>query len=119
MVRNIAHETFSYRWLEHLRQTIGGGETLQENEMISWAAYHANSQASTLPQNSSELAISSLLPLYREDSKSVAMIRHAMDVVKAAVDVVNPGQVPIIACDQPLYAIAKQIQWSWSSTHAF
>ncbi len=45
------------------------------------------------------------------------MIRHAMDVVKAAVDVVNPGQVPIIACDQPLYAIAKQIQWSWSSTH--
>ena len=98
MVRNIAHETFSYRWLEHLRQTIGGGETLQGNEMISWAAYHANSQASTLPQNSSELAISSLLPLYREDSKSVAMIRHAMDVVKAAVDVVNPGQVPIIAC---------------------
>ena len=54
--------------------------------MISWAAYHANSQASTLPQNSSELAISSLLPLYCEDSKSVAMIRHAMDVVKAAVN---------------------------------
>ena len=36
---------------------IGGGEALQGNEMISWAAYHANSQASTLPQNSSELAI--------------------------------------------------------------
>lgn len=101
MVRNIA---FCYSWLEHLRETIGG-ETLQEHETISWAAYHASSQASTSPQDSSELAITSLLPLFSEDSKSVAMIRHAMDVVKAAVDVVNPGQVPIIACDQPLYAI--------------
>lgn len=25
----------------------------------------------------------------------------------------NPGQIPIIAADQPLYAIAKQIQWVW------
>ena len=30
---------------------------------------------------------------------------------------VNPGQVPTITCDQPLYAIAKQMQWSWPSTH--
>ena len=45
------------------------------------------------------------------------MILHAMNVVKAAVDVVNPGQVPVLACDQPLFAIAKQIQWSWPSTH--
>ena len=25
----------------------------------------------------------------------------------------NPGQVPVLACDQPLYAIAKKIQWTW------
>ena len=23
------------------------------------------------------------------------------------------GQVPVLTCDQPLYTIAKQIQWSW------
>ena len=33
-----------------------------------------------------------------------------MDVVKMAVDIVNPKQVPIITLDQPLYAIAKRIQ---------
>ena len=45
------------------------------------------------------------------------MIRHSMDVVKQAVEIVNPGQIPIITVDQPLYAVAKQIQWSWPATH--
>ena len=38
------------------------------------------------------------------------MIRHSMNVVKKAVDILNPGQVPIITVDQPLLTIAKQIQ---------
>ena len=40
------------------------------------------------------------------------MLRHGMDIVKNAVNVVNPGQVPIIAADQPLYALCKQLQWN-------
>ena len=47
----------------------------------------------------------------------VAMIRHSMDAVKQAVEILNPGQVPNITVDQPLYTVAKQIQWSWSATH--
>ena len=45
------------------------------------------------------------------------MIRHSMDVVKTAVEVLNPSQVPMITCDHPLYTLAKQIQWSWLTTH--
>ena len=45
------------------------------------------------------------------------MIRHSMDVVSKAVQSLNPGQVPIITADQPLYTIAKQIQWNWPGTH--
>ena len=25
--------------------------------------------------------------------------------------------MPIVTCDQPLYAIAKKIQWNWPSTY--
>ena len=39
------------------------------------------------------------------------MIQHSMRLIKQAVEYVNPGQTPIIAMDQPLFAIAKQIQW--------
>ena len=41
------------------------------------------------------------------------MIRHSMDVVKNAVEHVHPGQTPVVTLDQPLFALAKQIQWKW------
>ena len=37
------------------------------------------------------------------------MIIHSMKMVKAAADHVNPGQVPIIAMDQPFFALGKQL----------
>ena len=45
------------------------------------------------------------------------MIKHAMDVIKSCINYLNPGQVPVIAVDQPLYAIAKQIQWKWNNLY--
>ena len=71
----------------------------------------------TITNTRGAVAITSLLPLFFDQAKSVAMIRHSMDVVKQAVDILNPGQVPIITMDQPLFAVAKQIQWNWPETH--
>ena len=80
---------------------------------ISWAAYHANQQqAQGCPPT-----ITAMLPLFPDDSKSVAMIHHSMDMVKKAVQELNPTQVPVITLDQPLYAIAKLIQWNWPDTY--
>jgi hypothetical protein len=80
----------------------------------SWAAFHADGMQMDpdLP-----LHVSSLLPLFEEQAKSAAMIRHSMDVVRSAVNFLNPGQVPVLACDQPLYALAKQIQWHFPDTY--
>ena len=41
------------------------------------------------------------------------MIKHSFCVAKSAVEHLNPGQTPVIAFHQPLYAFAKQIQWKW------
>ena len=40
-----------------------------------------------------------------------------LPIVNKSVQLLNPGQIPVIACDQPLYAIAKRIQWHWPETH--
>lgn len=40
-------------------------------------------------------------------------LRHGMDIVRCAVNVLNPGQVPIITAEQHLYTLCKQIQWTW------
>ena len=81
---------------------------LNDAEHASQAAYHANHQV----ENDSRTTISTLLPLFQDDSKSVAMIKHPMGVVKISVNILNPGQTPDIACDQPLFKIAKDVQWS-------
>jgi hypothetical protein len=104
------------RWLEHMGKVVTTDTPLQGDETLSWAAYHASKQSMSEEPESS-VAITSLLPLFYDQAKSVAMIRHSMDVIKRAVDILNPGQVPIITVDQPLYTLAKQIQWSWPDTH--
>ena len=77
---------------------------------MSWSAYHASLQPTNGRVSESSLIKTSLLPLFYDQGHSVAMIRHSMNVVKKAVDILYPGQVPIITVDQPLFTIAKQIQ---------
>ena len=36
-----------------------------------------------------------------------------MGKIRDTVAFLNPGQTPVIAADQPLFALAKQIQWQW------
>ena len=103
------------RWLDQMTKMVTADTPLTGDETVSWAAYHASKQSA--PVDPSSLAITSLPPLFRDQSNSVAMIRHSMDVIKTAVDILNPGQVPVITADQPLYTLAKQIQWNWPQTH--
>lgn len=100
-----SHMKEDYIWLEKvsLRETIGDGVN------ISWAAHHASRKRS----QSFEVSITSLMPLIRDQAHSVATIKHCMQKIRDTVAFLNPGQTPVIAADQPLFALAKQIQWQW------
>ena len=55
-----------------------------------------------------------MLPLFMEDSKSVAMmIMHAMLLIKQSINFLSLGQIPVVALDQPLHAIIKKVQLTW------
>lgn len=45
------------------------------------------------------------------------MIKHSMNIVKQSVNHLNPEQTPVVALDQPLFAVAKEIQWYYPETH--
>ena len=45
------------------------------------------------------------------------MVKHGMDLITQATDLVNPGQVPVMTVEQPLYALAKKIQWTWPDVY--
>ena len=114
-------------WLDHTRKHVeeqternkedmsstgvkpsANGKAAKETDlaMVSWSAYHGERQ-----QHLNTRFQSSLLPLFAECAHSLAMIKHAITVVMKAVQHLNPGQAPVIAFDQPLYTLAKEIQW--------
>ena len=39
------------------------------------------------------------------------MIHHAMLLIQQQTKDLNPGQTPVMTADQPLFALAKEIQW--------
>ena len=49
--------------------------------------------------------------MFTENAHSLAMMAHCMRVIRAAVAHVNPSRTPVIAVDQPLFVLAKEIQW--------
>ena len=77
-----------------------------------WSTYHASKNRGLDFRPS----ISALLPLLPEQAHSVATMKHAMQTVKETTPHLRPDQVPVVTVDQPLFAVAKQIQWQWSET---
>jgi hypothetical protein len=100
------------QWLVQMKTLLNKAK-LDSEDYLSWAAYHASQQ----PPVDKPLSKIALLPLFRENAHTTCMISHAMKMVKDAVHHLNPEQIPVIVADQPLYVIAKRVQWFWPETH--
>ena len=81
--------------------------------MITWAAFHANHQRPSLMHP----ALTAMLSLFIEKCDTPAMIIHGMNVIKSFTEYLHPGQVPVMACDCPVFAKATFVQWTWPSSH--
>ena len=101
------------QWLDNVKELITK-EKLESDDNISWAAYHASNERQP---SDYQPAITSLMPTFLENAHSAPMILYGMNVIRSAVQLVNPEQTPVIAMDQPLFALAKQIQWQYPDTH--
>src|SRR6218665_425874 len=65
--------------------------SFDSDSVVSWSVYNAQNPAPV----QHALSLCGMLPLFHENAHNVSMIRHSMDVVKAAVSKLNPGQVPL------------------------
>ena len=73
-------------------------------------------RASCIPDDSSAVwsqrhVSTSFTSLLRGAAHSPATIKHVTNKIRDTVTFFNPGQIPIVAADQLLYALFKQIQW--------
>ncbi|KAK0146492.1 hypothetical protein N1851_014183 [Merluccius polli] len=103
------HIEAEHQWLANARKSAENKTAAAGALDVSWAAFHASRQTHV----SRAMSPIALLPLFHESAHSVAMIKHSLDVIGKAVEHLNPGQTPVVTFDQPLYALAKQIQFKW------
>ena len=47
-------------------------------------------------------------------SHSAAMLCQSMDIAKEAVQCLNREQIPVLTADQPIFAMLREIQWTFS-----
>lgn len=99
-------------WLEHGCAKLKSAEITAE-DTVTWSSFHSKMHR----DSNNPPGITSLLPLFYEKADTPAMIKHGMDVIREATNFLNPGQIPIITLDQPLFAIAKGIQWKWPENY--
>ena len=99
------------RWMEETLVKFDK-ENVMADDMLMWAAFHSAKQVEKDPP-----ALTALLPIFYEKAATPAMIKHGMDVIRQATTFLNPGQVPVITVDQPLFALVKMVQWKWPTSH--
>ena len=95
-------------WLNHVMMLLDS----DSEQQMSWSAFHAACEApsTVLPANTT------MLPLFREKADTPAMVKHVMNILISITSYLSPGQIPVMACDCPIFAKAKCIQWTWPST---
>ena len=94
-----------FQWLEHVYVT----EDVEDGVSVTWAIHHASKRRGLEFRPN----MSALLSLLSEQVHSVATIKRAMNQIKEATKYLNADQIPVVTADQPLFAIAKQIQLQW------
>ncbi len=97
-------------WLEVVKKEV---EARSQTKNVSWSAFHAN----RLRHKVIIKGKSGLLPLFAETVESPDMICHTFDLILDATNHLNPGQPPVLACDQPVFAVAKKCQWAFTEKY--
>ena len=82
-------------WLTKPRALTDIGDGDNVNLIISWPSYHTSLQVS-VPK---PLSITALLPMFRDNAHSPAIVKHGMNIIKQVTNQVIPSQLPVLTVD--------------------
>lgn len=99
-------------WMAHVSSVLEQ-DTIPKGEVITWSRCNSRcmSDVSVKPR-----AVIGVLPLFPDKDSSLSMMQHAMELTMQDTQFLNPGQTGVLGSDQPLYALAKQLQWKFPVT---
>ena len=92
----LASETLKEQsWLENISDI---------DNIRSWSKYNSDNSS-----NISVKSINAVLPIILKPVHTLSIKYHCIEVIKKTIDYLNPGQTLVDVCDQPVYALTKEI----------
>ena len=97
-------------WLKHVYDVSVDRDGELQEKPVTYSGFfsHLQSAANVRPR-----ATVGMFPIFYEKASSMAMQKHSMLVTMKATEFVNPGQVPVIVGDLPIYIQQKKCQWKY------
>ena len=96
-------------WLNVVENAVCSTRQADNVSNTAFAAYHSKANV----QPDVHVCHNVMLPLLPAHIQSPATVRHLMNIVTRIVSTVNSSQPAVITADQPVYAIAKYVQWTY------
>ena len=82
---------------------------MRENYNTDMVLYCSSFKTEQEVPNSLLRGETNMLPLFAESSTDSSLVCHAVKLIKKSIKFLNYGQTAVMACDQPVYAVAKQV----------
>ena len=97
-------------WLNHLYKVLTEKDGVLRSTPLTYSGFLSHNQRE---EDVRPRATVGVFPIFCDTASTMAMQKHAMFVTKKAIEFVNPGQVPVIEGDCPLYAQRKKCQLAY------
>ena len=72
----------------------------------SWSKYHSNKERNV----PSVKGYHSFLPLINAPVHTIPSQYNCMSIIMKSIEYLHPGQIAVDVCDQPVYALTKEVQ---------
>ena len=110
LAANIRAGVTDEAWLNHIQKVLHEYDGELQDTPVTYSGFLSHHQH---VEDVRPRATIGVFPIFYDKASSMAMQKHAMHVVKKATEFVNPGQVPVIVGDCPLYAQQQKCQWAY------
>ena len=81
------------------------------DNIISWSKYHSDNIPNVFLKG-----INAVLSIVPKPVHTLSTQYHCMEIIKQTIAYLNPGQTPVVVCNQPVFALIKEIQWGYPET---
>ena len=75
---------------------------------VTWSGYQSHNQDSNVIRPRASIGV---FPEFYDKAATMSMQKHGMKMMMKATEHANPGQIPVLVADSPIYTILKKLQW--------